>query len=318
MLWLEMSRDEAHGGGTWGFGQALWSPTHRTDGTKWAFWQTLLRVEAGDTVLHLRGKGEKAAFVGVSTARSDGEETDERPPEPGEWAYAKTFYRVPLQDFTRFHDPVALYEVFTRRDPELRSYFQANRSAAIKERLFYVIQAGRLQCLNGAYLSEVSATLARLLLHEPVYTHQRTLSLVREVSTDEQLRNLLARVGQREFSERVCANYSTRCCFPGCDVAERAFLRGAHIARWADAPELRGDLSNGLCLCLMHDQAFERGLFTIDLECRVWVNSAKAHHSPWATSYLLPFHAQPICVGKIAPSHEALLRHWERTRCYPA
>src|SRR5919112_630978 len=63
MLWLEMSRDEAHGGGSWAFGQSLWSPSRKTNGTKWAFWNTLLRVEAGDPVLHLRGKGDRATFV---------------------------------------------------------------------------------------------------------------------------------------------------------------------------------------------------------------------------------------------------------------
>src|SRR5215203_5558141 len=45
MLWLEMSRDEAHGGGSWAFGQSLWSPSRKTNGTKWAFWETLLHVE---------------------------------------------------------------------------------------------------------------------------------------------------------------------------------------------------------------------------------------------------------------------------------
>src|SRR5215208_3074293 len=29
MLWLEMSRDEAHGGGSWAFGQSLWSPSRK-------------------------------------------------------------------------------------------------------------------------------------------------------------------------------------------------------------------------------------------------------------------------------------------------
>jgi putative restriction endonuclease len=75
MFWLEMSREEAHGGGSWGFGQSLWSPSRKTNGTKWAFWETLMHVEAGDPVLHLRGKGDNAAFVGFSTAAVNGFET---------------------------------------------------------------------------------------------------------------------------------------------------------------------------------------------------------------------------------------------------
>jgi hypothetical protein len=80
MLWLEMSRDEFHGGGSWAFGQSLWSPSRKTNGARWAFWETLLRVGADDPVLHLRGKGDDAAFVGFSTAATDGFETSDRPP----------------------------------------------------------------------------------------------------------------------------------------------------------------------------------------------------------------------------------------------
>jgi hypothetical protein len=143
---------------------------------------------------------------------------------------------------------------------------------------------------------------------------QHSLSVVREVSTGERLRELLTRVGQREFSDVVRENDGTKCCFPDCDVAERTFLRGSHIARWADEPDLRGDVSNGLSLCLMHDQAFERGLFTVDLELRVWVDSAKARRSPWATVHLAPYHGRDLRLGTIPPSEEALLQHWERTR----
>jgi putative restriction endonuclease len=318
MLWLEMSRDEVHGGGSWAFGQSLWSPSHKTNDTKWAFWETLLRVETDDPVLHLRGKGDSAAFVAFSTAAADGFETSDRPPSPGEWSYARSFYRVPLRDFMPLADPMLLQDVFGRRDAELRRYFTENKVASSKERLFYVIQGGRLQCLNGAYLSEVSSELARLLLDRAGYVPHRSTSIVREVSTGERLRELITRVGQREFSDIVRENYGTQCCFPECDVAERTFLRGSHIARWVDKPELRGEISNGLCLCLMHDQAFERGLFTVDLELRVWVDLAKARRSPWAMAHLVPHHGRELRRGVVPPSEEALLQHWERTSCYPA
>ncbi|MCA1717943.1 MAG: hypothetical protein LC781_14375, partial [Actinobacteria bacterium] len=206
-------------------------------------------VEVGDSILHLRGRGNNAAFLGFSTAAANGFATEDRPPSPGVWGYADTFYRVPLQEFVPLSSPVLLKEVFTKRDAELRTYFLNNRSALQKERLFFVIQASRLQCLNGAYLSQVSTTLARLLLDQPVYAQQQTHSLLQEVSTGEQLRTLMSSIGQDEFSDRVRKNYGMRCCFPDCDVAERGFLRGAHIARWSDAPELRGEISNGLCLC---------------------------------------------------------------------
>ncbi len=195
MLWLEMSRDEAHGGGSWAFGQSLWSPSRKTNRTKWAIWETLLHVETDDPVLHLRGRGDRATFVAFSTAAADGFETSDRPPSPGAWSYARSFYRVPLRDFTPLADPMLLRDIFRRRDAELRSYFIGNKAASRKERLFYVIQAGRLQCLNGAYLSEVSRELARLLLDRtedmPQHSLQRrakTLTRVRSWKHESLLR----------------------------------------------------------------------------------------------------------------------------------
>ncbi len=115
----------------------------------------------------------------------------------------------------------------------------------------------------------------------------------------------------------VRKNYGTQCCFPDCDVKESTVLRGSHIARWADAPELRGDITNGLCFCLMHDQAFERGFFTVDLDFHVWIDPDKAVQSPWATAHLLPHQGHELRAGMVAPSEEALLQHWERTSSYP-
>lgn len=313
-----MSRDEAHGGGGWGFGECLWSPTRKTNNTRWSFWDTLLEVRIGDSVLHLRGKGAKAAFVGVSTAASNGFETVERPPFPGQWEFARAFHRVELDEYTPLAVPILLSDVFASRDSELRSYFQENKASSAKEHLFYVVQAGRLQCLNGAYLSQASVRLARLLLDQPVvYKRQRSLSLVRDVDTGVQLRPFWARVGQREFSVAVRSNYDGQCCFPDCAVSDNRFLTGSHIARWADDTTRRGRMDNGLCLCLMHDRAFEHGLFTLSLDLRVWVNLNACQIDSWAMDNLVPYHRWPIRRGRIDPSGEALAQHWTRTRTRP-
>src|SRR5262245_54102119 len=119
-MWLEMSRDEVHGGGNWGFGQSLWSPTRNRSNRKWQYWELLLQVQQDDVVLHLKGEEREAALVGFSSASADGEETLERPPEPGDWAYARSYYRVRLQEFVAFDTPILIYDVFAQRDSELR------------------------------------------------------------------------------------------------------------------------------------------------------------------------------------------------------
>lgn len=78
----------------------------------------------------------------------------------------------------------------------------------------------------------------------------------------------VARRGQRPFRERVLANYCDRCAVcelqPATARAASLFLRAGHIRPWADADDhQRLDPRNGLSLCVVHDRAFEGGLFTL-------------------------------------------------------
>ena len=258
MFWLEMSRDQTHGGENWGFTKNLWAPTRKqhaagTEGSKWGFWETLTQVRPGDSVLHLRGVGDEAAFVGYSTAETRVIETSQRPPSPGQWGYSSRFYRVWLRDYVPLPNAISLRGSFTDRESALRDYFYDNKAKApgMKKRIFYVVQRSRIQCLNGAYLSELDDELAGILLG-PDY--QEPLSLVSgasrlDTATAQRIRELKTRVGQQDFSASVRQNYGHRCCFPECRVSENAFLVGAHIARWADVPELRGLPRRPLAIC---------------------------------------------------------------------
>ena len=156
-MWLEMSRDEEHGGTGWRFTECLWSPSHKNPRGHWSFWQLLLSVRKGDIVVHLRGKTHHAAFIGYSIADADGYETTDRPTEPKDWGYANSYYRVPLTGFVPFVNPISLDAILAQENDRLKAFFQVNKSRpkAQREHIFYVFQSNRLQCLNGAYLSEM-------------------------------------------------------------------------------------------------------------------------------------------------------------------
>ena len=145
---------------------------------------------------------------------------------------------------------------------------------------------------------------------------QEPFKSVRTVTVGEVVQLVNSRIGQADFSANVRGNYNNRCCFPGCIVADSSFLVGSHIARWADVPELRGEVSNGLCLCLMHDKAFESGYFTISENYTVVVNRLKAEESEWVLANIAPYDGQSIRLGAVLPSDDALLHHWIRTGFY--
>lgn len=319
MIYLEMARDEDHGGGTWGFTNCIWAPTRKENGALWPFWSKVAKVKEGDVILHLRGITPNASFLGYSIASGDGFETSKRPPSPGDWAFAKAFYRADLRSFTEFHEPVSLSGVFSARRSQLGAYFDANRQRRVgKANIFFVRQSGRLQCLNGAYLSEVDEDLLDALfgsgsrIVEP--SEQR---VVVSVETGFQISAVRTRLGQTRFAREVKALYRNQCCFPDCKVDDPQFLIGAHIARWSDNERLRGHLGNGLCLCLLHDKAFELGLFTLDQHFRIFVNPKKKQSDSHLVKALLEQQGQVIRLSEVAPLDESLLEHWIRVDIDP-
>jgi hypothetical protein len=120
------------------------------------------------------------------------------------------------------------------------------------------------------------------------------------------------RVGQDAFSRAVRENYGHRCCFPDCDVDHDDLLVAAHIDRWADNPQARGDVANGLCLCGLHDKAFESGFFTLTDDLLVKIDVRKAKLSKWVVSQLQKADGLPIKTGRICPCAVAVAKHRER------
>jgi predicted restriction endonuclease len=87
-------------------------------------------------------------------------------------------------------------------------------------------------------------------------------------------------------------------------------LIAAHIDRWADSEHGRGKSENGLCLCALHDRAYELGLFVIDDRLNVRVDKFKL--SEWVRQNLLPFHGAKIRTGMVKPSRAMLRNHRKR------
>ena len=319
MIYLEMSRDETHGGGTWAFPKCVWAPTKRRDGSSWPFYSKILQINDGDVIIHLRGKKPEAWFVGCSIASGNGFETNSRPPHPGDSDFAERYFRANLTNFTPFDRPVNLLEVFEGKKSELEEYFDRNKVHGLnKANIFYVRQKGRLQCLNGAYLSDVEDELLTILFdYESTIAAPDGYVKIVSVETGTQIATVRSRLGQSKFAGKIKELYCNRCCFPGCSVTDRRFLVASHIARWADNDKLRGELGNGLCFCLLHDKAFESGIFTIDDQFRVFANPKEQNvESPFLRE-LISCHGQQIRLAKIQPLKDALLEHWDRIGIKP-
>lgn len=99
------------------------------------------------------------------------------------------------------------------------------------------------------------------------------------------------RVGHSKFSKDVKTNYEYTCAI--CGITEIEFLVAGHISSWAEDHENRLNPQNGICLCSLHDKAFEHGYIGLSDEFRVIVNP-KVNRQSSLYSNLKNYENKPI------------------------
>ena len=86
------------------------------------------------------------------------------------------------------------------------------------------------------------------------------------------------RVGQQFFRDTILANYRSRCCVCGMSIPR--LLIASHIIPWRDREDLRLNPHNGLCMCALHDKAFDTGLLTVNEQYQVIVSKQVSTYLP--------------------------------------
>jgi HNH endonuclease len=82
------------------------------------------------------------------------------------------------------------------------------------------------------------------------------------------------RVNQHFFRSLVISGYRGRCAV--CELPITALLVASHIVPWCVDMGARMNPENGICLCVIHDRAFDRGLLMINADYRISVDSSLA------------------------------------------
>jgi len=101
-----------------------------------------------------------------------------------------------------------------------------------------------------------------------------------------------ARAIDPEFRATVLSRYDTTCPVSGVD--HPGLLDVAHVLSWSNYPNYRADLSNALPFSKTHHAAFDRGLFTIDQEYRLRVNSSFETQSDLLKQTIIDRDGEPI------------------------
>ena len=86
------------------------------------------------------------------------------------------------------------------------------------------------------------------------------------------------RVNQHLFRTIILTGYRSMCAICGLPIAQ--LLVASHIVPWALDPANRMNPRNGICLCSLHDRAFDTGIIHIDPSCTVRLASELDEYRP--------------------------------------
>ena len=122
----------------------------------------------------------------------------------------------------------------------------------------------------------------------------------------ERLSQILVRQKTAALRSAVLSNYGGKCAFCDMDIPE--LLTAAHIHRWTDDEENRYNLSNTLCMCLLHHSAFDNGFLTVNSSGKI-VSSPRLRESPSRTvlSQLVELDGKPVRMPLSYPPRETFL-----------
>lgn len=101
---------------------------------------------------------------------------------------------------------------------------------------------------------------------------------------------------QRAFSLAVKKNYRYQCAITGIETKD--FLVASHIVPWSDDQSVRLDPSNGICLSLLVDRAFEKGQLLIDDDLTIRIDWDKVGEDQALRSQLEPYDGQKLKAPK--------------------
>ncbi len=102
------------------------------------------------------------------------------------------------------------------------------------------------------------------------------------------------RVNQQFFRSLILAGYRNRCAV--CELPLPPLLVASHIIPWSIDPTQRMNPHNGICLCALHDRAFDTGLLRIAPNYVISIDALVLEVAPLPpiTDYLTRFAGKPL------------------------
>lgn len=116
------------------------------------------------------------------------------------------------------------------------------------------------------------------------------------------------RIGQSTLRELIIKTYNNTCAM--CVINDERLLRASHIKKWSEDSENRLNPSNVLCLCGLHDLAFENGIVVVDNNYGIIINTKLYSVSSELEKITLPKLRMPVNKD-FFPDKNFLRKHYD-------
>lgn len=167
---------------------------------------------------------------------------------------------------------------------------------------------------SARLLSTSSASGADLESGSSALPSEDERIITRPTGPSERRAAVTVRLFQSFFRRTVLASYDSACSVCGLDV--RSLLIASHIKPWSIDESSRIEPENGLCLCAIHDRAFDRGLIAGSEGFRLIVSSTiVASKQPFVRTAITDFRDHPLRMPtRFAPRPDFL--EWHRQNVF--
>ena len=194
------------------------------------------------------------------------------------------YLRLPFGKFHRGNSEVIRMANLIGRTPSsvaMRLSNYASLDPMLQARGVMGLQGGKDKCRS--YWDEFSSNKEALIFEcakiQAQYEHVSIENKYRDILQDipeniigvtrEQV--VQVRVNQSFFRQIVLANYDYKCALSGIDIPE--LLVASHVIPWSKSKEERMNPKNGICLSMLYDKAFDKGLISFSEHYHVLFSS---------------------------------------------
>ncbi len=194
---------------------------------------------------------------------------------------------------------------FSRFDPELKSRQISGMTHGSKEEEIIWNEFNENQ-ERFVYGSE------KILAHYKDQTLEKSFDLDIELLVkDGKEREAIVkmRVNQSFFRKMILASYNNMCCITGISISD--LLVASHIIPWSIDIKNRMNPKNGICLNVLHDKAFDKGLITITPDYKIMISpQLKNNRNKFSELFFLKYEESKIILPqRFFPDIEFLKYH---------